>query len=223
MTDQQLNLDAMTAMPRAEDIVVLVAEVRRLRTELAAPAAPDLLRAAYIAALDEAHHTHPCPVTGRPYWTGCVHPSGRVASCHSERRADAVLAVRDTELERLRAQCLYLVGQIAKKNTHSNDGDRALREFLGADDTPALAAADDPAQLRWGLDDVLWGDDSTVTVMLSGPQGEQYWLELDVDRAAVLRQNLAGPPEQDETDDGLATALVETQQAIDDECSDTQQ
>ncbi|MGW2984070.1 hypothetical protein [Streptomyces goshikiensis] len=226
MTVQQLNLDAVNAMPRAEDIVVLVAEVRRLRAELAALPAPDLLRAAYTAALDEAHHTHPCPVTGRPYWTGCVHPSGRVGSCHSERRADAVLAVRDTELERLRAQCLHLAGQIAKRDTYSNDGDRALRESLGADDTPALTATDDPARLRWGLEDVLWGDDGTVTVMLSGPQGEPYWLELDVDRAAVLRQNLAGPPEQDETDetdDGLATAVVETQQAIDDECSDTQQ
>lgn len=61
------------------------------------------LRARVISALDAAHHTHPCPVTGRPYWTGCVHPNG-VGSCHSERRADAVLAVRGEELERLRAR-----------------------------------------------------------------------------------------------------------------------
>ncbi|MFE7328045.1 hypothetical protein ACFU8W_24240 [Streptomyces sp. NPDC057565] len=222
MTDQQLDLDAITAMPRAEDIAVLVAEVRRLRTELAAPAAPDVLRTAYIAALDEAHHTHPCPVTGRPYWTGCVHPDGRVGSCHSERRADAVLAVRDTELERLRAQCRYLIGQLAKRDTHGGDSDRALREFLGADDTPDLAAADNPTRLRWGLDDVLWGDDGTATVLLSGPQGEPYWLELGVERAAALRQNLAGPG-QDETADGLSTALAETQQVIDDERSDAQQ
>jgi hypothetical protein len=50
-----------------------------------------------------------------------------------------------------------------------------------------------PIQLRWGLDDVQWGDDDSVTVMLSGPDGEPYWLELDADRAAALRQNLAGP------------------------------
>ncbi|MCX5103543.1 hypothetical protein [Streptomyces sp. NBC_00439] len=221
MTDQQLDLDAITAMPRPEDITVLVAEVRRLRTELAAPAALDLLRTAYIAALDEAHHTHPCPVTGRPYWTGCVHPDGRVGSCHSERRADAVLAVRDTELERLRAQCRYLIGQIAKKDTHGGDGDRAFREFLGTDDTPDIAAADNPTQLRWGLDDVLWGDDGTVTVLQSGPQGEPYWLELGVEHAAALRQNLAGPG-QDETADGLAAALTEMQQVINDERRDTQ-
>jgi hypothetical protein len=50
-----------------------------------------------------------------------------------------------------------------------------------------------PVQLRWGLDDVQWGDDDSVTVMLSGPDGEPYWLELDPERAAVLRQGLAGP------------------------------
>ncbi|RNG26158.1 hypothetical protein [Streptomyces botrytidirepellens] len=203
MTDQQLDLDAITAMPRAEDIDRLVAEVRRLRAELSAPAAPDVLRAAYIAALDEAHHTHPCPVTG-PDWTSCVPPGGRVGSCHSERRADAVLAVRDTELERLRAQRRYLIGQLAKRDARSGDGDRALREFLRPDDTPVLAAADNPTQLRWGLDDVLWGDDGTVTVLLSGPEGEPYWLELDVERAAVLRQNLAGPAEQDRMSDAFS-------------------
>jgi hypothetical protein len=50
-----------------------------------------------------------------------------------------------------------------------------------------------PTPLRWGLDDVMWGDDDSVIVMLSGPDGEPYWLELDQERAAVLRQNLAGP------------------------------
>jgi hypothetical protein len=56
-----------------------------------------------------------------------------------------------------------------------------------------LAAAENPTQLRWGLDDVQWGDDDSVIVMLSGPDREPYWLELDQERAAVLRQNLAGP------------------------------
>lgn len=56
-----------------------------------------------------------------------------------------------------------------------------------------LASADNPTQLRWGLNDVLWGDDDTVTVLLSGPDREPYWLELDPERAAVLRQDLAGP------------------------------
>jgi hypothetical protein len=60
--------------------------------------------------------------------------------------------------------------------------------------TEDLAAADDPTQLRWGLNDVLWGDDDTVTVLLSGPDREPYWLELDPERAAVLREDLAGPP-----------------------------
>ncbi|MGV9579756.1 hypothetical protein ACWDRZ_24190 [Streptomyces sp. NPDC003509] len=53
----------------------------------------DLLRATLIKALDNAHHTHPCAATGSVYWTGCYHPDGTGPSCHSERRADAVLAV----------------------------------------------------------------------------------------------------------------------------------
>ncbi|MFE2852676.1 hypothetical protein ACFXJO_16290 [Streptomyces lavendulae] len=90
------------------------------------------------------------------------------------------------------------------------------------DGTADLAAADNPTQLRWGLDDVLWGDDDTVTVLLSGPQGEPYWLELGEERAAALRQNLTRPGEGGAAD-GPSTAQAETQQAIDGERSDTQQ
>lgn len=56
-----------------------------------------------------------------------------------------------------------------------------------------IADADNPTQLRWGLNDVMWGDDDSVIVLLSGPDLEPYWLELDKERAAVLRQDLAGP------------------------------
>ena len=68
--------------------------------------------------------------------------------------------------------------------------------------TEDLAAADNPTHLRWGLNDVLWSDDGRVIVMLSGPDREAYWLELDPERAAVLREDLAGPdgapsPERD--------------------------
>lgn len=58
-----------------------------------------------------------------------------------------------------------------------------------------LADAPNPTQLRWGLNDVMWGDDDSVIILLSGPDGEPYWLELDADRAAVLREDLAGPHE----------------------------
>ena len=63
--------------------------------------------------------------------------------------------------------------------------------------TEDLASADDPTRLRWGLNDVLWGDDDTITVLLSGPEGEPYWLELEPERAAVLREDLAGPPPEE--------------------------
>lgn len=53
--------------------------------------------------------------------------------------------------------------------------------------------APEPTQLRWGLNDVMWGDDDSVIVLLSGPDREAYWLELDTERAAALREDLAGP------------------------------
>lgn len=79
------------------------------------------------------------------------------------------------------------------------------RDGFGADEIAAMlcpgvtlgahpiADADNPTPLRWGLDDVMWGDDDSVIVLLSGPDREPYWLELDPERAAVLRRNLAGP------------------------------
>lgn len=51
----------------------------------------------------------------------------------------------------------------------------------------------EPTLLRWGLDDLEYGDDGSVTVLLSGPAGEPYWLELEPERAAALRDSLAGP------------------------------
>lgn len=68
------------------------------------PMTPDReqLRAAFVAALDTAHKTEPCSC-GSTIWASCYHPdlTGR---SHSERRADAVLAVRDAEVDRLRAR-----------------------------------------------------------------------------------------------------------------------
>ncbi|MEV8623381.1 hypothetical protein [Streptomyces sp. NPDC051079] len=67
----------------------------------------------------------------------------------------------------------------------------AARQAAGQPADPTTA--DDPVALRWGLNDVLWGDDDTITVCLSGPDREPYWLELTPDQAAVLRDDLAGP------------------------------
>lgn len=70
-------------------------------------------------------------------------------------------------------------------------------ELAGYDDDATSAqdptTAPDPVPLRWGLDDVLHGDDDTVTVCLSGPAPDRrpYALELDPDRAQALRDALA--------------------------------
>ncbi|MCX5145101.1 hypothetical protein [Streptomyces sp. NBC_00338] len=72
------------------------------------PMTPDRerLRAAIVAALDTAHETEPCSC-GSKIWSSCYHPDLPSRS-HSERRADAVLAVRDAEVDRLRARVTEL-------------------------------------------------------------------------------------------------------------------
>lgn len=133
------------------------------------------------------------------------------------QRAEAVNAVlaRLTERERALVKDAAVMGYV-QGHRHPRDGgdlkdDAVLSLVVDAclafpDLYPAVnAGPEKPAQvhvvdidgtepvlLRWGLNDVLWGDDDTVTVPLSGPQGEPYWLELDPERAAALRQDLAG-------------------------------
>lgn len=90
------------------------------------------LRAALVEALDSAHQTHPCPVLGDRIWSGCVHydEAGRIAgvgSCHNGRRADAVLAVRDVELDRLRARIAELEAERHVTNEALDDVVQALR------------------------------------------------------------------------------------------------
>lgn len=70
---------------------------------------------------------------------------------------------------------------------------------------PDPTIADDPVQLRWGLGDVLWGDDDSVKVCFSGPDREPYWLELDPERAAALRDDLA-PPAAEQTEPTVGDA-----------------
>jgi hypothetical protein len=70
------------------------------------------------------------------------------------------------------------------------------RDGFSPDEIANMAGPDfqpEPVRLRWGLDDVEYGDDDTVTLLLSGPDGEPYLLELEPERVAVLRQNLVGP------------------------------
>ncbi|MFJ7416209.1 hypothetical protein ACIQWZ_36200 [Streptomyces sp. NPDC098077] len=58
----------------------------------------------------------------------------------------------------------------------------------------AEPANTDPTMLRWGLDDVLFGDDDKTTMLLSDDQRRPYWLELEPERTAALRDALAGIP-----------------------------
>ncbi|MGW1219495.1 hypothetical protein ACWD6O_34495 [Streptomyces californicus] len=68
------------------------------------------------------------------------------------------------------------------------------RQLLGTSTAEGGSVAEqEPTSLRWGLDDVMYGDDDTTTVLLSGRDREPYWLELDPERTAALRDALAGP------------------------------
>lgn len=69
--------------------------------------------------------------------------------------------------------------------------DAYAAEVRAERDTEDLASADSPTRLRWGLNDVLWGDDDSVIVLMSDENGRPYWLELDGDRAGVLGRDLA--------------------------------
>lgn len=82
---------------------------------------------------------------------------------------------------------------VAKQTDHAALA--VARQVLGTPATEFDKAADEqePVQLRWGLDDVMYGDDDTTTVLLSGPGSEPYWLELDPERTAAMRNALAGP------------------------------
>lgn len=112
---------------------------------------------------------------------------------HAQQDVTALVAA----VRRLQQQRKCLIGQLAKRDAETGRGDKALREFLASETAASLEAQ--PVPLRWGLDDVMWGDDDTTTVMLSGPGGEPYWLELDPERTAALRECLAGPDADEET------------------------
>ncbi|MGW0933147.1 hypothetical protein [Streptomyces sp. NPDC002644] len=69
------------------------------------------------------------------------------------------------------------------------DADLFHRFYEPETDQPAV----EPTALRWGLDDVEYGDTGTTTVLLSDSDGAPYWLELDPERTAALREALTGP------------------------------
>ena len=126
------------------------------------PSERDRLRAAFVAALDEAHKTHPCPVLGDQLWSDCVHydDAGHVSgvgSCHSGRRADAVLAVRDAEVEfliqevdRKSARIAELEAERHTTNEALDDAVQALR--AGQSDGCSCPPADHPHQVGCLLD-----------------------------------------------------------------------
>lgn len=119
-------------------------------------------------------------------------------------------------------------GGLSGPDTVSTHALVVARQILGTAGEPATVAdqpdteteAPAPIPLRWGLDDVMYGDDDTTVVMLSGPNREPYWVELDTERTDALRNALAGPePEAAPTVD-RATVLREAADRFERECPD---
>lgn len=86
--------------------------------------------------------------------------------------------------------------ELSEHGPMPEDAQHALavaRQLLGTNVAEDEPAEQEPVQLRWGLDDVMYGDDDTTTILLSGPDREPYWVELDPERTTALRDVLAGP------------------------------
>ena len=171
-----------------EDVPALVAELRRTRDRVA-----ELEAYAYgcdaegcvlphsswcDAAKKTAAANNGC-TCGRP-WTG--HPQPHAMHCWTVNPPRA-------EVEEMRKRIAELSAAVGPEAASGPSG--------ASPSTEDLASADNPIHLRWGLNDVQWCDDDSVIVMLSGPDLEAYWLELDPEQAAVLREDLAGPPAEE--------------------------
>jgi hypothetical protein len=159
----------------ADELAAVVAELGAL--PMPVPVAPESqasergrLRAALIEALSNAHRTYPCPALGDRIWSGCVHydEAGRVSgvgSCHSERRADAVLAVRDAELERLSARVAELEAELLVANGALDDAAQARRNGIAC----PCPSADRPHQVGCP-------EDGVPAASLREPEGEFHGL-----------------------------------------------
>lgn len=120
---------------------------------------------------------------------------------HGERITPAVLTELPASMERdqLRATVARIARMVDAWEQRLPETIRtatavdAIRQTLPTTLPPAPAPDPEPTLLWWALDDVLYGDDDTTTVLLSDTRGRPYWLEMQPDRAAALRQNLAGP------------------------------
>jgi hypothetical protein len=163
--------------------------VEAVRAASVPPGAP--LAASPASSVSESAQSPTGAATGRLGDPGALEPEVPLPD-----RLEAALTERFTELgnpfSRMSISFQGPDGWPASKEVGPRDVAEVLRELLAVT-TEDLASADNPTHLRWGLNDVLWSDDDTVIVMLSGPDREAYWLELDPERAAVLREDLAGP------------------------------
>ncbi|MFB7244596.1 hypothetical protein ACFCYX_19310 [Streptomyces populi] len=114
----------------------------RAAVSVPAPAPTDqtALRDRIAEALDNANRTHPCPVTGDEYWTGCYHPDGTSSSCHTNRRTDAVLAVLPANQTTDRATALSDAANRLERGNPDRDLDFSEGVDWAVDELRRLAA-----------------------------------------------------------------------------------
>ena len=90
----------------------------------------DALRARLVEALDNAHKTQPC-TCGSTIWSTCGH---RGAPSHSERRADAVLAVLGDDRGEQLEQARRIAVELENENARLTD---ELNKYVGKEPTVA--------------------------------------------------------------------------------------
>ena len=190
----------------------ITAEVRRQRAELAAlemlapQQCPAGLHADWLVDSECAHACPWCQIEAHRLALSEALHLGNGAPWDAIADRAGELSRRDIEAVTPDAAPVPPVAPLAASQPSEarREGETATRAATGRTGDPQapgirqpvgdLAAADNPTHLRWGLNDVLWSDDDSVIVLLSDAEtGKPYWLELDPERAAVLRQDLAGP------------------------------
>ncbi|MEU5496127.1 hypothetical protein [Streptomyces griseofuscus] len=94
------SIPGSSSVDWCDEVRALLDEAAAVSAVVSPPTSRAALRDRIAQALDNANRTHPCPVTGSQYWTGCYHPDGTSSSCHTNRRTDAVLSVLPVQDDR---------------------------------------------------------------------------------------------------------------------------
>jgi len=129
--------DAAFIAHARQDVPALLSEIAALRRSVAHhQARADKLSRQVVSVRRERHAAEHSSERFRAAWE-----SARRRAAGEREAAEWIRDERDlseTEVDRLRAQRRFLIGQIQQKDAQSGAGDAALREFLGTADAAVV-------------------------------------------------------------------------------------